>query len=162
MFTHRTRIGIIAAILAAILLASAVAVFFVLMFGFLVGIAHGAGWSRDPAMQKWFSEAPVAKCCSLADGFEADLFDDTRDGGIWVFITETDADEPVCWESRDYSQDDGAGELVHSCRKPLPDQRRFYVTNDKIRWSPPNPTGHGVLFIGYYNEVLCYFLPSLA
>ena len=124
----------------------------------LAGPAHAAGWSDDPQMQKWFNEAPVQKCCSLADGFEADLFENTRDGGVWVIITDDGA--PVCWDSLDYSEDDGAGELVHSCRRDLPDQRRFYVTDDQIRWAPPNPTGHGVLFIDHNDKVLCYFWPS--
>ena len=124
----------------------------------LAGPANAAGWSDDPQMQKWFNEAPVQKCCSLADGFEADLFENTRDGGVWVIVT--DDGDPVCWDSLDYSEDDGAGELVHSCRRDLPDQRRFYVTDDQIRWAPPNPTGHGVLFIDHNDKVLCYFWPS--
>jgi len=134
---------------------------FLTCLAFAIGLvcrAYAAGWSDDPQMQKWFNEAPVKKCCSLADGFEADLFENTRDGGVWVIIT--DSGDPVCWDSLDYSEDDGAGELVHSCRRDLPDQRRFYVTNDQIRWTPPNPTGHGVLFIDYQNKVLCYFWPS--
>jgi hypothetical protein len=111
-------------------------------------------------MQKWFAEAPVLKCCSLADGFEADLFEDPDSNGTAVWVIITDNGEPVCWDSLDYSEDDGAGTLVRSCRMDLPDQRRFYVTNDQIRWTPPNPTGHGVLFIDHKGKVLCYFWPS--
>ena len=38
--------------------------------------------------------------------------------------------------------------------------KRFAVPNTKIKWDRGNPTGHGIIFIGYGDEVLCYVPPG--
>ena len=38
--------------------------------------------------------------------------------------------------------------------------RRFPVPNTKIKWDRGNPTGHGIIFIGYGEDVLCYVPPG--
>jgi hypothetical protein len=37
---------------------------------------------------------------------------------------------------------------------------RFAVPNTKIKWDHGNPTGHGIIFIGYGGEVYCYLPPG--
>jgi hypothetical protein len=115
--------------------------------------AHGAGHSDDPAIQRWFDEDVVKRCCSKADGFEADDYDSAQ-GGVWATIT--DDGHQVCWEYYD-EEDDTRGE---TCRRPVPDVRRIFVPDDKIIFSPRNPTGHGFLFVDHQNKPRCYFLPS--
>lgn len=117
---------------------------------FVYNSAYSAGWSNDPAIQQWFQEAPVRRCCSLADGFEADIYESAQ-GGVWAIIT--DDGSPVCWGG---DEDDG----TQVCRRPLPTEKRFYVPDENIIFSPRNPTGHGVLFLRSDDKVLCYFLPS--
>jgi hypothetical protein len=38
--------------------------------------------------------------------------------------------------------------------------KRFAVPNIKIKWDRGNPTGHGIIFIGYGEEVYCYLPPG--
>ncbi len=115
--------------------------------------AHAAGYSDDPAVQRWFNDDVVKRCCSKADGFEADEYESVQ-GGVWAIIT--DDGHPVCWEFYN-EEDDTKGE---ACRRDLPDVRRIFVPQDKVIYSPRNPTGHGFLFIARNGEPRCYFLPS--
>lgn len=133
-----------------------------LVFAFLLAassctptLAPAVGWnSTDPAVQAWFNEAPVKKCCSLSDGFEADEFDSTQ-GGVWATITD-DGENAPCWDAYDEETDF----TTRVCRRPVPETRRYYVPSDKILHAPPNPTRHGVLFLDNRDQVLCYFLPA--
>ena len=37
----------------------------------------------------------------------------------------------------------------HSGRRHIENGKRFAVPNTKIKWDRGNPTGHGIIFIGY-------------
>jgi hypothetical protein len=115
--------------------------------------AHAAGYSDDPAIKRWFNEDVVKRCCSMSDGFEADEYESAQ-GGVWTLIT--DDGHPVCWKWGN-EEDETQGE---TCRRAVPDVRRIFVPEDKIIYSPRNPTGHGFLFIDHQNQPRCYFLPS--
>lgn len=115
--------------------------------------AHAAGYSDDPAVQRWFAEDVVKRCCSKADGFEADEYESV-DGGVWAIIT--DDGHPVCWKFYDEEGD----VISEACRRALPAIKRIFVSEDKIIYSPRNPTGHGYLFIDHNGNSRCYFLPS--
>lgn len=126
--------------------------------------AFGAGWSENPKVQEWFQSAPVHQCCALADGFLADEYERVRpgegghtEGGVIAHITDND-DNPPCWEW--YSDDDDTKGTT--CRRKVPQQRDYFVPESLIRYMPPNPTGHGVLFLnnGEGGSPRCYFLPS--
>lgn len=133
----------------AVILAVAVLVFLLV----LLGRSYAAGYSDDAAIQRWFNEEVVKRCCSKADGFEADEYESVQ-GGVWALIT--DDGHPVCWEYHD-EEEDTRGE---ACRRAIPDVRRIFVPQDKIIYSPRNPTGHGFLFIDHQNQARCYFLPA--
>ena len=45
-------------------------------------------------------------------------------------------------------------------RRHIEDGKRFAVPNTRIKWDRGNPTGHGIIFIGYGDEVLCYVPPG--
>ena len=124
-----------------------------LMATFVLTRSYAAGYSDDPAVERWFSEDVVKRCCSLTDGFEADEYESTQ-GGVWAIIT--DDGHPVCWTYRDEDGDT----IGQTCRRELPDVRRIFVPEDKIIYTPRNPTGHGFLFIARNGEARCYFLPS--
>lgn len=115
--------------------------------------APAGGYSDDPAIERWFEEEVVKRCCSKADGFEADEFE-SAEGGVWAIIT--DDGHPVCWEY----EDDDDGSTGETCRRGVPEVRRIFVPQDKIIYSPRNPTGHGFLFIDSESAPRCYFLPT--
>lgn len=122
------------------------------MFG--AGVFAGNSGFYDPQRMSdmdrqvfsWFQEAPVRSCCGEADAFEADDFDQ-KDGHFVAIVTDG---KPNNW------------------RPGLPEGTRIQVPNAQIRWTPRNPTGHGVLFIrrGWNSAdpssiiVFCYFPPS--
>ena len=45
-------------------------------------------------------------------------------------------------------------------RRHIENGKRFAVPNTKIKWVRGDPTGHGIIFIGYGDEVLCYVRPG--
>jgi hypothetical protein len=45
-------------------------------------------------------------------------------------------------------------------RPHIENGKRFAVPNIKIKWDRGNPTGHGIIFIGYGEEVYCYLPPG--
>jgi hypothetical protein len=100
----------------------------------------------DRLIMGWFREKVVQVCCAEADAFEADDFDQ-KDGEYIAIITDG---RPNKW------------------RPGLPDGTRIRVPDSQIRWTPRNPTGHGVLFIrrGWNADVpnsihvYCYFPPT--
>ena len=126
-------------------------------------MAHAGGWSENPAAQKWFQSAPVHTCCAMSDGFLADEYDRVRpgdgghtEGGVIAHITDDDSDPP-CWEWSDEDSDTHGT----TCRRKVPQRRDYFVPESSIVYQPPNPTGHGVLFLNNGNgEPRCYFLPS--
>jgi hypothetical protein len=88
----------------------------------------------------------VAGCCKESDAFEADDFE--IDGDHYIAVI-TDG-EPNEW------------------RPGLRTGIRITVPNSQVKWLPPNPSGHGVIFLrrGWDEKhpeeiyVYCYFPPS--
>lgn len=78
-------------------------------------------------------------CCGVADAYWADDFDATPDGQYVAIITD-DRDVPN--------------------RAPIPVGTRVIIPSEKLNKTPRNPTGHGIVFIGYGGIVYCYFPPS--
>jgi hypothetical protein len=99
----------------------------------------------DPLHRKWFNELmrpdePYLRCCGLADAYWADSYEVKGDQYIAI-ITDTRDDIPL--------------DRLH-----IENGRRFTVPNSKIKWDRGNPTGHGIIFIGYVDDVLCYVPPG--
>jgi hypothetical protein len=98
-------------------------------------------WSDSPAnIRAWFQslmqpDNPAQSCCGEADAFEADTFEVQGDHYVAVIT-------------------DGKGILPSGTRIPVP--------NKKMKWdgTPPNPTGHGIIFIGSGGQVYCYVAPG--
>lgn len=136
----------------------------IVVFPFTLGMrAHAGGWSDNPKVQEWFQSAPVHTCCAMADGFLADEYDRVRpgegghaEGGVIAHITDNDTDPP-CWKWKD----DEDGTSGTTCRRKVPQQLDYFVPESSIVYMPPNPTGHGVLFLNNGDGgTRCYFLPS--
>lgn len=96
-------------------------------------------------IHEWFNTSVVAMCCSTSDAYEADDFDIHGDQYVAV-ITDGSANQ---W------------------RVEIPNGTKFVIPNDRIKFTnPPNPTGHGVLFIRVYPgtddppHIYCFFPPS--
>jgi hypothetical protein len=103
-------------------------------------VARDSGqWANQPpAVRQWFQtlmqpDDPTSSCCGEADAFEADSFE-VQDGEYVAIITN------------------GKGEIPEGTRIPVP--------NTKIKWDKGNPTGHGIIFIGNFGEILCYVTPG--
>jgi hypothetical protein len=99
----------------------------------------------DPLHRKWFNELmrpdePHLRCCGLADVYWADSYEVKGDQYIAI-VTDTRDDKPLG-------------------RLHIENGRRFAVPNSKIKWDRGNPTGHGIIFIGYGDDVLCYVPPG--
>ena len=45
-------------------------------------------------------------------------------------------------------------------RRHIPPGTRFVVPNHKLKYDRGNPTGHTVIFINSYNDVLCFVQSS--
>ena len=101
--------------------------------------------SLDPTVRKWFDELmrpdePNFRCCGLADAYWADSYEVKGDQYVAI-ITDPRDDIPLG-------------------RPHVENGKRFAVPNTKIKWDRGNPTGHGIIFIGYGDEVLCYVPPG--
>ena len=95
----------------------------------------------DPLVRKWFRELkqpdnPSRSCCGESDAYWADSYQ-VKDNQYIAIIT----DEPFQ-------------------RPHIESGKRFVVPNSKIKWGSGNPTGHGVIFIGIDDRVLCYLPPG--
>jgi hypothetical protein len=96
-------------------------------------------WATQPAaVRQWFQtlmqpDNPVSSCCGEADAYEADSF-------------EVDGDQYVA--------------IITNGKGGIPEGSRIMVPNRKIKWDRGNPTGHGIIFIGSFGEVLCYVPPG--
>lgn len=91
-------------------------------------------------VREWFQslmqpDNPAVSCCGEADAYEADTFEVEGDHYIAIIT-------------------DGKGVIPSGTRVPVP--------NNKMKWDakPPNPTGHGIIFIGSSGQVYCYVTPS--
>ena len=99
----------------------------------------------DPLHRQWFSglmrpDNPHLSCCGVADAYWADSYEGKGDQYVAI-ITDTRDDIPLP-------------------RRHIENGKRFAVPNTKIKWDRGNPTGHGIIFIGYGDEVLCYVPPG--
>ena len=84
---------------------------------------------------------PHMPCCGLADAYWADSYE--VNGNQYVaIITDTRDEKPL-------------GRTQH-----IEAGTRVAVPNSKIKWDRGNPTGHGIIFIGYGGEVYCYLPPG--
>ena len=99
----------------------------------------------DPALRQWFNglkqpEYPHLSCCGLADAYWADSYEVNGNQYVAIITDERD-DKPL--------------------RRPhIENGKRFVVPNSTIKWGSGNPTGHGIIFIGYLGKVLCYLPPG--
>lgn len=106
----------------------------------------GKSQAQRDAIAAWFATPVVAGCCKESDAFEADDFE--RGGDHYVAVI-TDG-EPNEW------------------RPGLRTGIRIPVPNSQIKWAPPNPSGHGVIFLrrGWDENdplsiyVYCFFPPA--
>ena len=103
---------------------------------------------QDQDRSAWFKrqmqpDNPNVGCCGLADGYEADEFVIEGDQ-YFAVITDTRDDAPLM-------------------RPHITPGTRIYIPPHKMKRdnSDPNPTGHGIVFIGVSGIVFCYFAPSL-
>src|SRR5271154_2943484 len=107
--------------------------------------AKGKTEEQRQAIAAWFKQPVVAGCCKESDAFEADDFEVNGDHYVAVI---TDG-EPNEW------------------RPGLRTGVRIPVPNSQVKWLPPNPSGHGVIFLrrGWDENhpeeiyVYCYFPP---
>lgn len=77
-------------------------------------------------------------CCGEADAYYADQFDITQDGQYVAIVTD---------------------DRVIPNRPEIPVGTRVIIPNEKLNKVPVNPTGHGIVFLGYGRIVYCYFSP---
>jgi hypothetical protein len=112
-------------------------------------------WSeQSPQRRQWFNDLrqpdnPKIGCCGEADAYEADLFEVDPDGSIIAIIT------------------DGTGN--NTGKATIPDGTRFKVPADRVvtgKQAQNNPTGHGWLFIGHYDDdeerlLYCFVMGNL-
>jgi hypothetical protein len=99
----------------------------------------------DPLHRQWFKglmrpDRPLEPCCGLTDAYWADSYEVRGDEYVAI-ITDTRDDKSLG-------------------RSHIDNGTRFAVPNTKIKWDHGNPTGHGIIFIGYRGEVDCYLPPG--
>ena len=101
-------------------------------------------WADSPTnLRQWFQslmqpDNPYMSCCGEADAFEADTFEVEGDHYIAIIT-------------------DGKGVIPPGTRIPVP--------NQKMKWDAGNPTGHGIIFLGFgpqmfQRTVYCYVAPG--
>ena len=91
----------------------------------------------DPLHRQWFNglmrpDLPTLSCCGLADAYWADSYEVNGDHYVAI-ITDPRDDIPLG-------------------RPHIENGKRFAVPNIKIKWDRGNPTGHGIIFIGFGDE----------
>jgi hypothetical protein len=100
----------------------------------------------DPLHRKWFNglrqpDNPTLSCCGEADGYWADSYEVKGDQYVAI-ITDTRDDTKL------------------GRRQHIEAGTRVAVPNSKIKWGSGNPTGHGIIFIAFNGQVLCYLPPG--
>lgn len=122
-----------------------------------LGAAHAKNWDHDTAtpedVQQWYAhlmqpDQPLTSCCGEADAYWADSFK-VGPNGEWVAII-TD-------------------ERSIAGRRGIPVGTEIIVPPNKLKYDEGNPTGHGVIFLGFDDEddashptpwVYCYVTPG--
>lgn len=135
---------VISVTLAVILACTAVG------FGlFLVTRAHAEGWDTDdPDLASWFATQVVKMCCDQKDAYLADGVDGDGDN-IIAIIT------------------DGSANPKYG-KPAIPNGTRIVVRRDQMKFDPPVPGGHAVIFLSKdasvppeHRSVYCYFPRAL-
>jgi hypothetical protein len=96
-------------------------------------------WANSsPQVHRWFRnlmrpDFRELSCCAEGDAFEADDF-------------ESDGDHYIA--------------IITNGKGVIPNGTRVSVPNTKIISDKGNPTGHGIIFIGYWGQVYCYVTPG--
>jgi len=113
-----------------------------------VAAARPGGHWEDAPHHDWYPrvmrpDAP-GSCCGEADTYEADKFE-VEDDHYVAIITKGDGFTPY---DEEWS------------KPAIPNGTRFIVPNEKIQRLPPNPTGHGIIFIAPDGTVICYCPPG--
>jgi hypothetical protein len=117
----------------------ALLLFIILLLSPAASARDSGQWASEPApVRQWFQtlmqpDNPTSSCCGEADAYEADSF-------------EVDGDQYVA--------------MITNGKGDVPEGSRIAVPNRKIKWDRGNPTGHGIIFIGSFGEVLCYVPPG--
>jgi hypothetical protein len=105
-----------------------------------IALARDNGqWGYQPLnVRQWFQsltqpDNPYMSCCGEADAYEADDFAQ-EDGHYVAIITKGD--------------------------EKFPEGTRVVIPDNKIKFDKGNPTGHGIVFLGYDGRVYCYITPG--
>jgi len=113
-----------------------------------VAAARNSGRWQDAPHHDWYSRVmrpdTPGSCCGEADAYEADKFEVYGDHYVAI-ITKGDGFVP---DNEEWT------------KPAIPNGTRFVVPNEKIQRLPPNPTGHGIIFIAPSGEVICYCPPA--
>ena len=107
-------------------------------------IRYDPEWENSPPhVRQWFQDLkqpdhPRLSCCGEADSYEADLYEQDGDNYIAIITGQGPAvDKPV-----------------------IPVGTRLKVPNSKVKSDKGNPTGHGIIFVGGDNAIVCYVPPA--
>lgn len=110
--------------------------------------AHAEGWDTDdPDLASWFATQVVKHCCDQKDAYLADGIDGDGDN-IIAIIT------------------DGAANPTYG-KPAIPNGTRIVVPRDRMKFDPPVPGGHAVIFLSKDDRppeqrtVYCYFPKGL-
>ena len=105
-------------------------------------------WDASPAhVRQWFQslqrpDYPGQSCCGESDAYWADSF--AAQGNQYIAIITDEREIPG--------------------RPPIPVGTHILVPNEKIKWDRGNPTGHGVIFVRWYEpetaNIFCYVPPG--
>jgi hypothetical protein len=111
----------------------------------LILSANSEGWdTSDPDLASWFATNVVKMCCDQRDAYLADEVDGDGENIIAVIT-------------------DGSANPTYA-KPAIPNGTRIVIPRDRIRYSPPVPGGHAVVFLMKdYSKppeqrfVYCYF-----
>jgi hypothetical protein len=96
-------------------------------------------WANSsPLVHYWFQslmrpDFKELSCCAEGDAFEADNFETAGDHYVAIITN-------------------GKGVIANGTRISVP--------NSKLISDKGNPTGHGIIFLGYWGQVYCYVTPG--
>lgn len=111
----------------------------------ITAAAHAEGWDTEDAdLASWFATDVVQICCDQKDAYLADEVDGDGENMIAVIT-------------------DGAANPKYG-KPAIPNGTRIIVPRDRVRFSPPVPGGHAVIFLSKDQSVppemrivYCYF-----
>lgn len=110
---------------------------------FIASKAIGKSWTQNAQYGDFWQAQPVVSCCGVGDAYAADYWEGRPDGSMDVWLN------------------DGEEGQFSGQYYPIEGGTKFHVDREKIKYSPPNPTGHGILFVGQMGQVpYCYFPPG--